>query len=485
MSNSPVMSDPVLHILLALSDRPRHGYAIIKEIEDRTGGAVSLGTGTLYTALKRLRTDGLIGEAPSDAGAGGRRRRTYALTERGRTTLVEQANRLQALLDHARQKGALPDPEARVMILDRLYRSLLRFLPKEFDGQDRAEFWETYVARVQEARATGRVAGTRGRWRELGDLLLVVVRGRLRRSRDHRGGLQGAVPDSTDRKGLPHLGESLGQDVRVGARAIRRSPLATALAAGSLALGVGATTAIFSALDVWLIRPLPLPNAERLVGIGMANYEEGWNNNAFSIPDYADWAREAESVRLAAYARGSFNFSSSQHVERVQGLLASTNIFDVLGIPLVLGRGFSAEDGEWDASLVAVVSHGFWQTALGGSRSAVGVPSSSTAPLIPWSALQRPAMRSPASVRTSGAHCGSRERSGGEVTSWPAWGCSLRVLASALPGRNWTRSRPEWPSSIPIGPSPTRTYARTGTPSTDRSSSRAVSSWPPPRCSSS
>ena len=110
MSNSPVMSDPVLHILLALSDRPRHGYAIIREIEDRTGGAVSLGTGTLYTALKRLRTDGLIGEAPSDAGAGGRRRRTYVLTELGRTTLVEQANRLQALLDHARQKGALPDP---------------------------------------------------------------------------------------------------------------------------------------------------------------------------------------------------------------------------------------------------------------------------------------------------------------------------------------------------------------------------------------
>ena len=258
------------------------------------------------------------------------------------------------------------------MILDRLYRILLRFLPKEFDGQDREEFWETYVARIQEARATGRTAGTRGRWRELGDLLLVVVRGRLGRSRDHRAGLQGAAPDSTDRKGLAHLGESLGQDVRVGARAIRRSPLATALAAGSLALGVGATTAIFSALDVWLIRPLPLPNAERLVGVGMANYEEGWNNNAFSIPDYADWAREAESVRLAAYARGSFNFSSSQHVERVQGLLASTNIFDVLGIPLVLGRGFSAEDGEWDASLVAVVSHGFWQTALGGSRSAVG-----------------------------------------------------------------------------------------------------------------
>jgi len=110
MSNTWVMSDPVLHILLALSDRPRHGYAIIKEIEDRTDGTVSLGTGTLYTALKRLRTDGLIEEAPADPATGGRRRRTYTLTDRGRTILAEQTGRLQALLDHARQKGALPDP---------------------------------------------------------------------------------------------------------------------------------------------------------------------------------------------------------------------------------------------------------------------------------------------------------------------------------------------------------------------------------------
>lgn len=108
MANSPVMSDPVLHIMLALSDEPRHGYAILQEIEDRTDGRVVIGTGTLYTALKRLRGDGLIEEvAEAD---GGRRRRTYALTRRGRTELDEQTERLQALLDHARQKSALPDP---------------------------------------------------------------------------------------------------------------------------------------------------------------------------------------------------------------------------------------------------------------------------------------------------------------------------------------------------------------------------------------
>jgi len=113
MANSPVMSDPVLHILLALSDSPRHGYAIIQEIEERTRGRVVIGTGTLYTALKRLRREGLIvEEGPAGGGDGGREtqgrrsRRTYSLTARGRAELSTQTERLQALFDHARQKKA-------------------------------------------------------------------------------------------------------------------------------------------------------------------------------------------------------------------------------------------------------------------------------------------------------------------------------------------------------------------------------------------
>lgn len=108
MPPSP-LSDPVLHILLALSDRPRHGYAIAAEIQERTDGVVRLGTGTLYTALKRMRGDGLIEETkdPTDTGDA-RVRRTYALTRRGRSVLAEQSHRLQALVDHAVAKKALP-----------------------------------------------------------------------------------------------------------------------------------------------------------------------------------------------------------------------------------------------------------------------------------------------------------------------------------------------------------------------------------------
>ena len=104
------VSEPVLHILLALSDRPRHGYAIIQEIERQTRASVRLGTGTLYSALKRLREDGLIEEAedPEGARTGNRPRRTYELTRRGRSELAQQTERLAVLVDHARQKNALP-----------------------------------------------------------------------------------------------------------------------------------------------------------------------------------------------------------------------------------------------------------------------------------------------------------------------------------------------------------------------------------------
>lgn len=108
MANSPVLSDPVLHILLALSDRPRHGYAIATEVEERTDGTVEIGTGTLYTALKRLHRDGLIEEVEVPGEDSGRPKRTYGLTEEGRAALETQSLRLRALVDHALQKSVLP-----------------------------------------------------------------------------------------------------------------------------------------------------------------------------------------------------------------------------------------------------------------------------------------------------------------------------------------------------------------------------------------
>ena len=104
-----MFSPQQFEILLSLTDRDRHGYGIIQDVGERTGGAVRLGTGALYTAIRSLATSGLIRETDqkdeTDA-----RRRYYRLTAAGRRALEAEVARLDALLTTARQKGVRPRP---------------------------------------------------------------------------------------------------------------------------------------------------------------------------------------------------------------------------------------------------------------------------------------------------------------------------------------------------------------------------------------
>lgn len=104
------MLTPITYqILLALADRDRHGYGIIKEIESRTGPGSAPSTGALYLALQRLETDGLIGEAAARPADGDdARRRYYRLTRQGRAAAAQESARLAALVALARRKNLLP-----------------------------------------------------------------------------------------------------------------------------------------------------------------------------------------------------------------------------------------------------------------------------------------------------------------------------------------------------------------------------------------
>lgn len=104
------LSQPAFHILLALADAPKHGYAIMQEVEERSGSRYRLWPATLYTAIKRMLADGTIEEtsAPNAAAGEDPRRRFYRLTERGRDELTCEAARLEALLELAREKKVLP-----------------------------------------------------------------------------------------------------------------------------------------------------------------------------------------------------------------------------------------------------------------------------------------------------------------------------------------------------------------------------------------
>lgn len=104
------LTPAVLHILLALADGEKHGYAIMREVKERTGGAVRMGPGTLYGSIQRMLNDGLIVETRehSDPERGEERRRYYALTGFGRTVLQAEAYRLERLVRLAQSKRVLP-----------------------------------------------------------------------------------------------------------------------------------------------------------------------------------------------------------------------------------------------------------------------------------------------------------------------------------------------------------------------------------------
>lgn len=101
------LTPAVFHILLTLAEGPRHGYAVMQEVEARTGGVVRMGPGTLYGSLKRMVAASLIEEA-GDADVDGERRRHYALTPLGRAVLQAEARRLESLVEAARARRVLP-----------------------------------------------------------------------------------------------------------------------------------------------------------------------------------------------------------------------------------------------------------------------------------------------------------------------------------------------------------------------------------------
>ncbi len=236
-------------------------------------------------------------------------------------------------------------------MLDLLYRALLRLLPRRFDAADRDEMWDTYRHRVDaRERSSGAGAASDLRKRELVDLLRTFAPGK-------------SASGSLD---------TLRQDIRFGIRSLARTPVTSSLAVVSLALGIGATTAIFGALDVWLFRPLPLGNASRLVGVGMANFERGWDFNVFSVPDFVDWRRGSSTVDLGAYMQASYNFAAGDQAERATALVTSHNLPDVLGIEPRAGRTFTAEEGTTTGPRVVLLSDSFWKDALGADDGILG-----------------------------------------------------------------------------------------------------------------
>jgi putative ABC transport system permease protein len=161
-------------------------------------------------------------------------------------------------------------------------------------------------------------------------------------------------------------------DLRYSLRLLRTSPGFTTIAVATLALGIGANTAIFSVVDAVLIRPLPYADPDRVVLVWEENLAANVPRNTPAPGNYAEWIRMSRSFSgLAATRGGSASLTGDGAPEQIRGRRVTPNFFDVLGVKPAIGRTFTDEENRTTAPVV-VISDGLWQRRYGGDPSIVG-----------------------------------------------------------------------------------------------------------------
>lgn len=166
---------------------------------------------------------------------------------------------------------------------------------------------------------------------------------------------------------------SLLGDLRYAVRLLIQSPAFTLIAALTLALGIGANTALFSVVNGVLLNPLAYPHSDRLVVV----YARiaGLDSAPIEYPNFLDWQRDSRSfASLAAYRNEDYTFVGNGEGERLSGYMISASFFDTLGTVPVLGRTFRVDDDQIGAAPVVVLSGGFWKRKFGSSPDVIGKP---------------------------------------------------------------------------------------------------------------
>jgi predicted permease len=164
---------------------------------------------------------------------------------------------------------------------------------------------------------------------------------------------------------------SLWQDLNYALRMLRKNPGFTAIAILTLALGIGANTAIFSVVNGVLLNPLPYPHPEELVTLHES--KPNFNTGAISYPNFLDWQKENHTLSAMAVSRSySFSFTGLGEAEQVNAQFVTSDFFSILGVNPVMGRGFSPTDDQRGAVPVALISAGFWKRKFGSAPDVLG-----------------------------------------------------------------------------------------------------------------
>ena len=186
------------------------------------------------------------------------------------------------------------------------------------------------------------------------------------------GGIEQQKERSRDMRRV-NLIEDLVQDLRYGVRVLAKSPVFTSVAVLTLALGVGANTAIFSVVNELLLRPLPFRDAERLVMLWEVT-PEGRHQNTTSRANFRSWREQSTAFDgMAAFSDQRLNLTGDGDPEEVSVQLATPELFPVLGVNPLLGRTLTEEDGRAGSAGV-VLGYGIWQRRFGGDPQVLGKP---------------------------------------------------------------------------------------------------------------
>ena len=170
--------------------------------------------------------------------------------------------------------------------------------------------------------------------------------------------------------------QSLLQDLRYALRTLRKNPGFTSVAILTLALGIGANTAIFTVVNAVLVRPLPYPKPDRIVELMLSSpaWNPGGNANVTSIPKFMVWREQTQAFKdMAAYDRGgTVNLTGGDRPEQLKVLHVWADYFRLFGPPVEIGRTFTTQEDIPGGPRLAVISNGLWHRRFGADRTLVG-----------------------------------------------------------------------------------------------------------------
>lgn len=338
-------------ILKTLSLQPMHGFGIARRIEQISRGVFKVNPGSLLTALQRLERAGWL-DAEWRQTENARRAKFYSLTRAGKRQLGPRrrtgrvASRLW--LGYSRPRAN------RMTVWRQLTRGLRVLTNRSAADRDVSDEVQHYLEQATAAYVA------RG----------LTLDAALRAARVELGGVT-SVREQVRGYGWENLIDTVLGDLGYAVRRLRAAPGFTTITVLTLALGIGATTAIFSAVNPILFESLPYPHAGRIAMIWETGSDGAQNDASFGM--YRALAERNRSFdAIAAFKPWQPNMTGGELPERLDGQRVSASYFRVLGVPPALGRGFLPSDDRRGGADVVVLSDRLWRRRFGADPTIVG-----------------------------------------------------------------------------------------------------------------